>query len=289
MTIESGLTYESTSRTVRAGAINVHFNEAGSGAETLIALHGSGPGASGWTNFKGNLPVLAGPYRTLLVDQPGFGGTDKPVIEEAILTYCARVVRDLMDELGIEKAHFIGNSMGASTTLRFALDYAERAGKLVLMAGGPTHSLFSPHPSEGTQVLRDFFAPPGPSKEKMERFIRVMVWDQRLVTEELLEERWRTVSDPETLAGFVRNANPDRAIELARRDESELWRHLEKIDHQVLLAWGRDDRVVPLDSAFFGLRRLRHSRLHVFSRCGHWVQVEKRDEFNRLVLDFLAH
>lgn len=289
MNTETEMTFDATTRMVRAGGIRLHYNEAGSGEEVLIALHGSGPGASGWSNFKGNLPAFAGRFRTLLVDQPGFGGTDKPVIEEAILTYCARAVRNLMDGLGIAKAHFVGNSMGASTTLRFALDYPERAGKLVMMAGGPTHALFSPHPSEGARVLREFFAPPGPSKEKMERFIRVMLWDQRLVTEELLEERWRTVSDPETLAGFVRNANPDRETELARRDESELWRHLEKIDHEVLMVWGRDDRVVPLDSAFFGLRRLRHSRLHVFSRCGHWVQVERRDEFNRLVMDFLTH
>jgi len=272
-----------------AGDIRVHYNDAGGGDEVVIALHGSGPGASGWSNFKGNLPAIAARFRTLLVDQPGFGGTDKPVIEDAILTYCARVVRNLMDVLEIRQAHFVGNSMGASTALRFALDYPDRAAKLVLMAGGPAHALFSPHPSEGTQVLRSFFAPPGPTKEKMERFVRAMVWDQGLVTEELLEERSRTVSDPETLAGFVRNANPDRETELARREESELWRHLEKIDHEVLMVWGRDDRVVPVDSAFFGLRRLRHSRLHIFSRCGHWVQVEKRDEFNRLVVDFLTN
>jgi 4,5:9,10-diseco-3-hydroxy-5,9,17-trioxoandrosta-1(10),2-diene-4-oate hydrolase len=289
MAIDTELTFDSTTRTAQLDDLKVHYNEAGSGEEVLIALHGSGPGASGWSNFKGNLPTFASRFRTLLVDQPGFGGTDKPVIKEAILTYCARAVRDLMDSLGIEKAHFVGNSMGGSTTLRFALDYPERAGKLVMMAGGPTHSVFSPHPSEGMRVLQEFFAPPGPSKEKMERFVRVMVWDQRLVTEELLEERWRTVSDPETLAGFVRNANPDRETELQRREESELWRHLEKVNHQVLLIWGRDDRVVPLDGAFFGLRRLRNSRLHVFSRCGHWVQVERRDEFNRLVMDFLTH
>jgi len=286
--IETELTFESTSRQVKAGPITLHYNEAGAGDEVVIALHGSGPGASGWANFKGNLPALSRRYRTLLIDQPGFGRSDKPEIRESIITYCARAVRDLMDELGISCAHFVGNSFGGNTSLRFALDYPERAGRLVLMAGGPTHAIFSPYPSEGIGLLREFFAPPGPTREKLERFVRVMVWNQDLVTPELLQERWDSVNDAEALAGFVRNANPDRETAIATRDESELWRHLEKVDHEILLIWGRDDRVVPLDNAFLGLKRLRHSRLHVFSRCGHWVQVERREEFNRLVMDFLG-
>lgn len=284
-------TFDATSHKVEVSdGLTIHYNEAGSGDKVLIALHGSGPGVSGWSNFKGNLPVFAEHFRTLLVDQPGFGWSDKPEIREATFTFCARAVRDLMDKLGIDKADFLGNSFGGGTAVRFALDYPERAGKLVLMgAGGIAHVVFAPDPTEGMKVLREFFAPPGPTKEKLERFVRVMVWDQKLVTPELIEERWNTINDPETLAGFVRTANPDPEIARQFREEQELWRYMERIDNEILMIWGRDDRVVPLDAAFLALKRLRHSRLHVFARCGHWAQVEKRDEFNRLVVDFLAH
>jgi 4,5:9,10-diseco-3-hydroxy-5,9,17-trioxoandrosta-1(10),2-diene-4-oate hydrolase len=283
-------TFEDTSRTIDIDGLTLHYNEAGEGEEVLIALHGSGPGASGWSNFKGNLPTFASEYRTLLVDQPGFGGSDKPKIHESTYTFVVRHLIGLMDALEIERAHFLGNSFGGGITVRLALDHPERAGKLVLMGpGGLAHLLFSPDPSEGRRILWDFFAPPGPSKEKLERFVRSMVWDQDLVTEELLEERWNSVNDPDTLAGFVQTAMPDPAIIREFGAKQELWRELEKLDHEVLMIWGRDDRVQPLDAAFFALKRLRNARLHIFTRCGHWAQVERRDEFNRLVMDFLTH
>jgi 4,5:9,10-diseco-3-hydroxy-5,9,17-trioxoandrosta-1(10),2-diene-4-oate hydrolase len=284
------LTFEATSHRVEVGGLTLHYNEAGESDSVLIALHGSGPGASGWSNFKGNLPALAAHFRTLLVDLPGFGESDKPRISEAAYGFAARAVRNLMDDLGIQRADFLGNSYGGGAATRFALDYPERSGKLVLMGpAGVAHLLLSPEPSEGRKLLWDFFAPPGPSKEKLERFVRVMVWNQDFVTADLLEERWKAVSNPEALAGFVQAAMPDPATVREFGQQQELWREIERLENEVLLIWGRDDRVVPLDAAFLALKRLRNARLHVFSRCGHWAQVEKRAEFNRLVVDFLTH
>ena len=284
------ITFESTSRKAKVGDITLHYNEAGEGDQVLIALHGSGPGASAWSNFKGNLPVFAERWRTLLVDQPGFGWSDKPVIDGSTMTYSANAVVGLMDKLGIPKAHFLGNSFGGGVAMRIAIDHPDRVDKMALMGpGGVAHVIFSPDPTEGISVLREFLTKP--TKETLERFVRIMVWDQKLVTPELLEERWQTVNNPETFFGFKQQAMPDvpREKAFAIREENDLWRHLEKISHQVLLIWGRDDRVVPLDAAFLALKRLRNSRLHVFARCGHWAQVEKRDEFNRLVVDFLSN
>jgi len=288
--IQTELTFESTSHKAKVGNITLHWNEAGQGDKVLIALHGSGPGASAWSNFKGNLPEFAPHFRTLLIDQPGFGWSDKPKISGSTTTYSAKAVVALMDQLGIQKAHFLGNSYGGGVAARITIDQPERVEKLVLMGpGGIAHVIFSPDPTEGISILREFLVKP--TRESLERFVRIMVWDQKLVTPELLEERWNTVNDPATFEGFKQTAMPDVTPEEARRirEENDLWRHLEKISHQVLLIWGRDDRVVPMDSAFFALRRLRNSRLHIFSRCGHWAQVEKKDEFNRLVIDFLTH
>lgn len=282
--IRTEVTFESTSKKGRAGDINLHYHEAGEGP-VLIALHGSGPGASAWSNFKQNLPDFAEHHRTLLIDQPGFGLSDKPDYHEATQIYFARAVRDLMDSLGIERAHFLGNSMGASVTLRFALDYPDRADKLVLMAGGVVVPLFGPDPSEGVGILREFLA--DPTKKNLERFVRVMVWDQSFVTPELLEERWKTISDPDNFAGFQRVSAPGPVVRAAN-EANEIWRELDRVRHHILLIWGRDDRVVPLEKAFFGLRRLANVQLHVFSQCGHWAQVEKQREFDRLVLDFIG-
>ena len=72
------------------------------------------------------------------------------------------------------------------------------------------------------------------------------------------------------------------------RLDGELWRDLEKLKPPTLLIWGRDDKTMPLDGAFFALKRIRDVQLHVFGRCGHWAQMEHTDAFNRVVSDFLA-
>ena len=130
----AGFTFEGTTRTARAGDVTLHYNEAGSpDAETLVALHGGGPGASSWSNFKQNLPALAEHYRCLLVDMPGFGRSEKPELDKHFFAFAGDAVVGLLDTLGIEKAHLLGNSLGGGTCLRIALDHPERVGKLVLM------------------------------------------------------------------------------------------------------------------------------------------------------------
>ena len=99
-----------TSRSIQAGGVRLHYNEVGSG-EPVIMLHGAGPGASSWSNFQRNLGPIAERYRALLVDMPQYGKSEKVVIREGRLTYVARVLRELLDQLGIARAHFIGNSM----------------------------------------------------------------------------------------------------------------------------------------------------------------------------------
>lgn len=276
--------FDETSRTAKAGDIRLHYNEAGDGP-VLVMLHGGGPGASSWSNFKQNLPGLSEHFRVLLVDQPGYGGSDKPVVTEPFWTYSARAVKHLLDELGVDKAHFVGNSLGGGTTLKFAQDYPERADRLVLMGpGGGALNIFAPEPSEGIKLLMSYYAPPGPSREKMDAFIRIMLYDHSLVTEQLIDERYEASIDPETMQGAMNVLGG-----LANRsEEAELWRYLDKIPHRTLLTWGRDDRVLPLDGAFFALKRMPDARLHVFPKCGHWAQLEHLEEFNWLTVKFLS-
>ena len=62
------LSFEDTSRFAQLGDLRLHYNEAGEG-EVLVMLHGSGPGATGWSNFKQNLPAFAERFRVLVVDR----------------------------------------------------------------------------------------------------------------------------------------------------------------------------------------------------------------------------
>ena len=276
------LTEAGTSRTAKAGDTTLHYNEAGQG-EALILLHGGGPGASGWSNFRTNIGPMSKHYRCLLVDMPGFGKSGKPYYNEPQGAYNARALRDLLDTLKIQKAHFIGNSLGGHTALKFALDYPDRAGRLIAMAPASANMVTTttPMPTEGIKLLQGYYRGTGPSPERLKAFIQTLVYDSSWVTDEILKERYARSTDPEIQKWATEMGPKPGRIE-------PLWRDFDKIAHPTLLIWGRDDRVVPLDGALFMIHRMKNARLHVFPQCGHWAMIEKPAEFNSLCLDFLG-
>jgi pimeloyl-ACP methyl ester carboxylesterase len=276
------LTEAGTSRTAKAGDTTLHYNEAGQG-EALILLHGGGPGASGWSNFRTNIGAMSKHYRCLLVDMPGFGKSGKPYYNEPQGAYNARALRDLLDTLKIQKAHFIGNSLGGHTALKFALDYPDRAGRLIAMAPASANMVTTttPMPTEGIKLLQGYYRGTGPSPERLKAFIQTLVYDSSWVTDEILNERYARSTDPEIMKWAKEMGPKPGRIE-------PLWRDFDKIAHPTLLVWGRDDRVVPLDGALFMIHRMKNARLHVFPQCGHWAMIEKPAEFNSLCLDFLG-
>lgn len=273
------LAVEPTSKFAQAGKHKIHYVEAGTG-DPVICLHGGGPGATGWSNFKQNLPALSQHFRTMLVDLPQYGRSDKPVIEGGRITFWARAMREFLDDLGLEKAHFVGNSMGGGTSLKVAIDYPERVDRLVLMgSAGHGDSLFTPTPTEGIKLLRSYYQDPSP--ERMRRLIELFVYDHSKITDSLVQERYAASVDPEILELRQR----ERGVAAAE----DLTADLGKVRARTLIVWGADDRFVPLDNALVFLRRIKGSQLHVFSQCGHWAQAEHAEEFDRLVTDFLVH
>ena len=265
--------------------MHLNYEEAGTGPPVVL-LHGGGPGASGASNFARNLPVFAERFRTLVIDQPGYGKSDKPPVQGNYFTFAAHALAGLLDEVGLDRVHLVGNSLGGGTAVRFALDYPERAGRLVLMGpGGLSLNVFAPDPTEGVKRLAEFAAPPGPSREKMAAFLRTLVFDQRLVTDDLIDERYAAACDPQALAALA--SMGASFFDPASYEAGLLWREAHRLRNRVLLIWGREDRVNPVDGALVALKLIRRAQLHVFGGCGHWAQLEKFDEFNRLALQFL--
>lgn len=276
--------------TTGAGAITLNYYEAGSptdvgGGLPLVMLHGGGPGASAWSNFGSALPAFSQSFRTLLVDQPGFGASDKPEITGNFYEFAADAVVALLDELGIDRVHLLGNSLGGGTAARLALKYPKRVGRLVMMGpGGLSLNLFHADPTEGIKRLYEFGA--DPSRESLRAFISTMVVNQALVTDELVEERFADATAP-----GAREAMASMGASFMKPDTYEdafLWREAYKIRHHTLLTWGREDRVNPIDGAFAALKLIPKASLHVFPNCGHWAQIEAADEFAEVATAFLA-
>ncbi|WP_067698659.1 4,5:9,10-diseco-3-hydroxy-5,9,17-trioxoandrosta-1(10),2-diene-4-oate hydrolase [Nocardia jejuensis] len=286
MTTVEEITFESTSRYAQVRPdLKLHYHEAGVGnGPTIVLLHGGGPGASSWSNFAKNIPVLAREFHVLAVDQPGFGLSDKPVDHPQYFVHSSSALKDLLDTLGItDRVHLLGNSLGGGAATRFALDYPDRAGKLVLMGpGGLSTNLFAPDPTEGVKLLSKFNYEP--TRENLEAFLRIMVFDQKMITPELIEDRFASASQPESLAATRAMGKSFAGADFAK---GMIWRDAFKLRQPVLLIWGREDRVNPIDGALVALKMVPRVQLHVFGGCGHWAQLEKFDEFNRLASDFL--
>ncbi|MEW2397200.1 alpha/beta fold hydrolase [Streptomyces sp. NPDC046862] len=281
----TALTHESTRATKDVDGLTFAYHEAGDG-KPLILLHGSGPGVSAWSNFRYNLPVFAEQFRTVAPDLPGFGGSGLPDLDEVYPVVAARWIARFMDELGIESALFVGNSMGGAVAAELAALHPERVRRLALMgSGGLSVGLFNPDPSEGFVRLFEFLD--DPTRERMIAWVKTMVSDHRTITDELIDER---------LDNALREGVIDRTRAIIgsmfdprrRASYTPLWTRAAAFATPTLLLWGRDDRMLPYDQAHFAARWLPDAELHTFARCGHWVQVERKTEFERVVLEFLT-
>ena len=249
-------------------------------------LHGGGPGASAWSNFGRALPHFAASYRTLLVDQPGFGGSDKPPVVGNYYRHAADYVVALLDELGIDRIHLLGNSLGGGTAMRLALTYPDRVGRLILMGpGGLSLNLFHADPTEGVQRLMDFGGRPdaarrcGPSSRP---------WSS---TRSWSPTSWSRSGSPTRPRPGAQDAMRSMGMSFWNPETAEdgmLWREAHQLRKHTLLTWGREDRVNPLDGALVALKLIPKAQLHVFPNCGHWAQIEAAEEFAEISTAFLA-
>lgn len=267
------------SKFVDAADGRLHYQESGAG-DPVFLIHGGGPGAYGYSNYRRNIAALSLENRVIVIDLPGFGQSATRQRPDGIYKALAHAVRDVMDHENIAKASMVGNSLGGGTAIRFALDHPDRVDKLVLMGPGGGMPVFSPTPTEGLGRMLNFYEGEGPTREKLEKIVDLLVFDRSSMTSEILEERYKTATLPNTVA------NPPLRGRGNARDE--LWREgLGSIQAPTLLIWGRDDRVIPLDGAFLMLKVIPNADLHVFSKCGHWAQWERAEEFNEVVGNFL--
>lgn len=272
-------TEEATSRFVDTASGRIHYNEYGQG-HPLVLLHGSGPGATGWNNYRQNMVELGKHFRCLAVDMPGWGKSDT-------VSYDARdhaqAAEHFLDALGIEKAAFIGNSMGGATSVMMAASRPERVSHLVTMGVGVggAHLFIPQGPSEGLKVLVRTYQ--DPTVENFRALTRIMTHNPEHASDELVKLRHEAaMANPEHLANYAAGIGRPRP-HMASHEE------IATISAPSLFIHGRDDRVVHYESSLKLVSLVQRSRMHLLAGCGHWAQLEHADEFNRTVTDFLLH
>ena len=273
-------------KTIQVSGKTVSYHVAGHGPD-LLMLHGSGPGVTGMANFEGNADAFAKNFRTYILDLPGYGKSDAVEGQQDLAS--AEIVIGFMDALKIESASIVGNSFGGFVGSRMAAMHPARVSKLVTI-GGLGFGIFGPFPNEGIVLLTEFAE--DPTKERLAQWLRSMVYDKSIVTQELIDRRYAQAMEPKTAATTKVMYSRAQMEGMGKFLEGPMGiksiEYLGSIQCPVLLCWGRDDRVSMLDRALMPMRLIPKCELHVFPQCGHWAMIERKAEFESTVLAFLS-
>ncbi|MER8015159.1 alpha/beta fold hydrolase [Streptomyces griseoluteus] len=259
--------------------------ETGQGAPVLL-LHGGGPGASGVSNYSRNIAELAKEFRVIVPDLPGYGRSSKGIDPDDPFGALAAGIRGVLDQLGLEKAHFVGNSYGGACALRLALDTPERVDRMVLMGPGgigTTRAL----PTPGLNSLLNYYTGDGPSRRKLEKFIRDhLVFNAAQVPDSIIDARYQDSIDPEVVADPPLR-RPKSLATLWKMDFTRDKR-LNRLAVPTLVLWGAADQVNRPSGGRMLAGRMPNCDLYEVANTGHWVQWERAGLFNQLCADFLA-
>jgi pimeloyl-ACP methyl ester carboxylesterase len=269
---------------VEVGDVRTRYRSAGEGKPALILIHGFGVSLECW---QFNLEVLGKQFRTVAPDVVWFGKSDKPA-REVTGDYFAEFISGFMDAIGVPRAVLVGNSMGGMIAVKTALQYPGRVSGLVLVSSagfGPELAwwlrLRSVVPI--TKLLR-------PSTGTYRFAVRRLVYAPSVVTEDLVNVFVEMARQPGALDAHhrvLRYGADWRGLRPAAVKEIRDQAHAIRIP--TLIVWGKQDRVVPVKHAEIARQCIPDARVHIFDQCGHAPMLEKADEFNKLVAEFVAN
>jgi pimeloyl-ACP methyl ester carboxylesterase len=268
-------------RTVATRRARLSTLEAGSGPP-VVAVHGLG-GTKG--SFLPTVAALAGDFRVIAVDLPGFGDSDKPLAAAYDARYFAAVIVDLLDALDIECAHLIGNSLGGRVALEVGMRHAQRAGRLALLAP----SLAWKRQRTLAPLLRIVRPELGLIQFTPRSVVGAVA--HRLIPG--ADNGWAAAGVDEFLRAFHTPAGKSAFYAAARHIYLEapngnngFWPRLGELQADALFIWGRRDRLVPIAFARHVAEALPAAR-HLELDCGHVPQIERPRETHAAIRAFL--
>ena len=253
--------------------------ETGSGPPVLL-VHGLGSSVLTWL---GTMNGMEG-FRLLALDLPGHGLSEMPK-RRFRLPDAARFVAAFMDAVGAPSAHLVGNSMGGLVSLELALSQPHRVDSLALVDSvglGREIARFlrlASVPGVGEYFER-------PNRDRIRRISRALVYNPTCIRDEMVEEMYGyrlRKGAPRANMKFLREG----VSPFAQRQATIRAREIVSLEPPLLVVWGREDPVVPVQQAVAAVSRVRQSELHVIDECGHWPQIEHPERFKGILGSFL--
>ena len=268
-------------RFVTVDGIRTHYVAAGKG-EPLLLLHGLGASLMAWGL---NIEPLSQEFSVYAIDIPGHGDSEKPDIDYLLPT-AVNFIRGFMEALGIERASIAGSSMGGMIALSTAVEYPELVNRLVLVdAAGLGREVAWFLRAMSLPLVGELIENPSPRNTRV--LLKRIFYNPSLVQESLIREIYRTRFMPgskRAVLRIIRGAIGLRGL----HSKWIMTNELEQLNSPVLIVWGAQDRILPVSHATNAARIAPQVSLSIFDECGHWPQMERGNEFNRVALDFLT-
>lgn len=257
----------------------IHYRERGNvGNPTVVMIHGYGSSSTVWLPLMIALERMG--YRTLAIDLPGFGLTDKYPGDYNTLTIARRVAQ-FMDAKGIKTADVLAHSWGSSVALSLRVLYPRKVRRIVIHSGWVYSAQIVPVirwsklPLVGEIIYGMFY------KERPgDKFAQSVYDSKRLVTQPIVEKIKESFNRPGAVAA---------ALAVARgMDFTRVEKKYHTIANPTLLIWGKQDHVA---LPYYGRRLVTHlkqAQLVFIDRCGHIPMIEQPYLVNRYVTSFLG-
>jgi pimeloyl-ACP methyl ester carboxylesterase len=243
----------------------------------VVLIHGGAPGACARVNWGPAIdPLAAAGFTVCAYDQPGYGQTDNP--EDFSLEYRVRHAKAYIESLGLDRYIVLGNSQGSYIAARIALE-DPRVYRLVLVASGTLAPKGSVAADAQSREHAERLCAYVPSLENSRSLTSQTLVNPERVTEELVRLRYEMSTGKNREAEELRRGTP------APRPITD---ELKNLKAPVLLLWGAQDSGAALERSLLLLQSIPGAELHIFDRCGHWVQWDQADRFNTIVRDFLT-
>ncbi len=270
-----------------AGGWRTRVIESGTGVP-VIMMHGLSGHAEGF--IRNVRPIAAAGFRALSVDAIGHGFSAKPTDVTYNSLLFVEHLKRLMDAIGADKAHLVGQSLGGWTALHFAQLYPARVASIVSVTGAGflLNDEASRKESEAIHarvqaVTRK--ASEAPTRENVRERLEWLMWDKSIVSDELVETRYTTFMLPDSRAAMgqlvAQQAGPDNRRYLLTEEQLAQVRIPTKIiwsDHNPTTPWTVAKRVSEI---------MPNASFELVEGAGHWPQYEQAAVVNRILIDFL--
>ena len=264
---------------VHGGEYKFHYHELNSPNDkpSLLFLHGSGPGASGYSNFRNNFPALAAAgYHVLVVDYIGYGHSDKPKDFVYSTENQVKILHEVLERLKVRSVIPIGNSLGGFYGIAYALAYPERVPKLICMAPGGIHEESTRPGSPGLKAMVAAVQQQNFQEDNFRELLKLIVRDPRHLTAQVIAERLPIARQ--------------QPIEVySKAVHAPIWNSLHELKMPVLAFWGFHDQFLAVSHALIMQEKVENCRIIISNQAGHWFMIEEAELFNSSCLTFLSN